>query len=462
MNALLGQSPAGRLTRACSTVALLLWLAAACRHGLLQSGGFDLGIYDQVAWQMSRGLEPRSTLLGLHHLGNHGAWVFYAAALPYRLLPSLQWLLASQALALAFTAVPLWALARQAGLSPARCWSICLLWWLQPSVFNTNLFDFHPEVWAMPALAGAFWASRAGRQGLWLLALLLMLGCRDGLTLVVAGLGLSELLQRHWRRGTTALGLGLGWLLLLSQWLYPLLNANQQGPSALRRFSHLGESVPEILINAVLHPWQLAAALHPAESGLYLLLLALPAVVFWRLASLPALASGLPLALVNALSESAAQRDLVHHYNLPLAVIVVVAAVDGLAREPQSTWPLKRLALVGLCWALLAKPWFFLGPYGSRQAQSQELPALLKLIRPEDRVLTSNHFAPHLTHRRDIRLLRKRAQADLSDRDVVLLNPGDPGWSSTGALQRQVLKQARQLGWRCRLEPSGLSFCQRP
>jgi hypothetical protein len=123
---------------------------------------------------------------------------------------------------------------------------------------------------------------------------------------------------------------------------------------------------------------------------------------------------------------------------------------------------LKRLALVGLCWALLAKPWFFLGPYGSRQAQSQELPALLKLIRPEDRVLTSNHFAPHLTHRRDIRLLRKRAQADLSDRDVVLLNPGDPGWSSTGALQRQVLKQARQLGWRCRLEPSGLRFCQRP
>ena len=68
------------------------WGLAALRHTLLQSNGFDLGIYDQVAWQMSQGLEPRSTLLDLHHMGNHGAWMFYAIAPLYWLAPSVHWL----------------------------------------------------------------------------------------------------------------------------------------------------------------------------------------------------------------------------------------------------------------------------------------------------------------------------------------------------------------------------------
>ena len=39
----------------------LLYGLQSLRHTLLHSAGWDLGIYDQVAWQMSQGLEPRST-----------------------------------------------------------------------------------------------------------------------------------------------------------------------------------------------------------------------------------------------------------------------------------------------------------------------------------------------------------------------------------------------------------------
>lgn len=82
----------------------------------------------------------------LHLLTDHGAWLVYGLAPLYALLPSLQWLLALQAASVAFTAVPLWILAREAGLPPRLRWTVCGLWWLQPVVFNTNLFDFHPEV----------------------------------------------------------------------------------------------------------------------------------------------------------------------------------------------------------------------------------------------------------------------------------------------------------------------------
>jgi uncharacterized membrane protein len=58
-------------------------------------------------------------------------------------------------------------------------------------VFNTILFDFHPETWVMPAFALALWAERAEKPRLWFALLLLMLGARDGLILVIAGMALD-------------------------------------------------------------------------------------------------------------------------------------------------------------------------------------------------------------------------------------------------------------------------------
>ncbi len=44
----------------------------------------------------------------------------------------------------------------------------------------------------MPLLALAIWANRAERRWLWLLSLLLLMGCRDGLGLIVVGLTLEQ------------------------------------------------------------------------------------------------------------------------------------------------------------------------------------------------------------------------------------------------------------------------------
>jgi hypothetical protein len=161
---------------------LLGWGLAALRHTLLRSNAFDLGIYDQVAWQFAWGLEPRSTLLELHHMGNHGAWAFAAMGLLYRIHPSVQWLLMLQSLALAFTAIPLWRLAALRGLTVRLRWFVAVAWWLQAPVLNTNLYDFHPETLAMPLLAQLFVLEARNRWAWWVLTLLLLLGFRDGLT----------------------------------------------------------------------------------------------------------------------------------------------------------------------------------------------------------------------------------------------------------------------------------------
>ena len=201
----------------------------------------------------------------------------------------------------------------------------CSLWWLQPVVFNTALFDFHPETWVMPAFALALWAERNGRSRLWFGLLMLMLGCRDGLVLITAGMAIDLACRRRWRWSLAAGGLSIGWLLMLSRWLYPLLRDGEGPKAAARMFNHLNGD-----------PLTVLSGLDWAGGAEYLLLLCLPCIALWRRASLSTLLIGLPLVLVNLLSASASYRTLVHHYSLPLAVVAVVACIDGLQMQPQS------------------------------------------------------------------------------------------------------------------------------
>ena len=460
--------PPGRLLGISLAVAIVFWGLAALRHALLQSNSFDLGLFDQWVWLVSRGMAPVSSQSAdLHLLTDHGAWLVYGLAPLYALLPSLQWLLALQAFSLAFTAVPLWLLARDAGLPQGLRWTVCGLWWLQPVVFNTNLFDFHPEVLAMPLLAALLIAARRQRIWTWAGLILLILGCRDGLALVTVGLGLEQGVRRRWRLAFVGLGLSLGWLALLGGWLYPLLTARYPGVNAgASRYSYLGDSIGAIALGLLQHPQRVLAHVDWAGAAVYLLLLALPLFPFWRRVSLPTLLAAVPLIAVNILSESGAQRSLVHHYSLPLAVIGVVAAVDGLASSGERRVPWRRIAWAAACWAALAKPWFFSGPYLNRLALVPESRSALALVKPGDAVATTSYLAPHLSGRRvvlfpaasdgDLEALERRRGINL-----LLLNPQEPGWASDGALQRSLLEQARHRGWSCRIWPRGLQLCRR-
>ena len=438
----------------CSAVlGLLGWGCSALRHDLLQSNAYDLGLFDQWVWLIGRGFEPVSSMEHVHVLADHGAWMLYAAGAAYGLLPGVHWLLASQAIALSFTAIPIWWLGQQAGLTPKHCWLACALWWLQPVVFNTTLFDFHPETWVMPAFALALWAERAEKPRLWFALLLLMLGARDGLILVIAGMALDLGWRQRWRWCAAAGGLSIGWLLILSQGLYPWLK-NGSGPKAAERmFGHLDDGVFSIL-----------SSLDWGDIAFYLLILSLPLGWLWRRSSLSTLLIGSPLLLVNLLSASPSYRTLVHHYSLPLALIAVVAAIRGQLQSPtRRGLPTWGLIWATACWLALAKPWFFIGPYLERQSDLGDVRDAISLIQPNDSVLTTSYLVPQLSHRRAIAFPKRSFENSLSDTSwsVLLLNPKDPGWGSSPRVQQALLNQAQANGWSCQSWPSHLSLCQK-
>ena len=438
----------------CSAVlGLLGWGCSALRHDLLQSNAYDLGLFDQWVWLIGRGFEPVSSMEHVHVLADHGAWMLYAAGAAYGLLPGVHWLLASQAIALSFTAIPIWWLGQQAGLTPKHCWLACALWWLQPVVFNTTLFDFHPETWVMPAFALALWAERAEKPRLWFALLLLMLGARDGLILVIAGMALDLGWRQRWRWCAAAGGLSIGWLLILSQGLYPWLKDGRGPKAAERMFGHLDDGVFSIL-----------SSLDWGDIAFYLLILSLPLGWLWRRSSLSTLLIGSPLLLVNLLSASPSYRTLVHHYSLPLALIAVVAAIRGQLQSPTHRGlPTWGLIWATACWLALAKPWFFTGPYLERQSDLGDVRDAISLIQPNDSVLTTSYLVPQLSHRRAIAFPKRSFENSLSDTSwsVLLLNPKDPGWGSSPRVQQALLNQAQANGWSCQSWPSHLSLCQK-
>ena len=452
-------TPPRRLWALSLLLGLVAWGGSAVRHHLLQSNAYDLGLFDQWAWLLSQGLPPVSSMEQVHWLADHGAWGFAVAGGLYALTPSVQWLLATQALALSLTAVPIWMLAAQAQLPRRLCWLACLLWWLQPVVFNSTLFDFHPEVWVMPALALSLWAQRARRFRLWFALLLLLLGCRDGLVLITAGIALELAWRRRWRWSTAAALLSGGWLLMLSRWLYPWLRDGEGPKAAGRMFSHLSGG-----------PISALAGLDWPGGLSYLLLLALPCGVLWRRRSLPVLLIGLPLVLVNLLSAASSYRTLVHHYSLPLAVVAVLAAIDGLAADGQQGLAVgqrKKALVVGwavLCWLALAKPWFFTGPYLERISLRNEAAAATAAIPSDAGVLTTSYLVPHLSARRQIAFPKKSFDGPLEADGwtALLLHPSDPGWGSSKKVQQRLLNRAHRNDWDCRRWPSGLELCLAP
>ena len=460
----MNNTPPARLWWTSFGVAFFGWGLAASRHWLLQSNAYDLGLFDQWAWLVSHGLPPISSMEDVHLLADHGAWMFYWSGLLYWFHPSIHWLLASQALTLSLTAIPLWMLASQASLTRRLCWFSCLLWWLQPLVFNVNLFDFHPETWVMPGLALAIWCQRQKRFGAWVALLVLMLGCRDGLVLVTLGLSLSLLIQRRWRWAIVGAGLSGAWILLLSKWLYPWFR-NGEGPKAAgRMFSHLGDNFGDILFTLISQPWLAFTHIDLGGGAFYLLVLVLPTLPFWRRRSLLILSAAIPLVLVNLNAEASSYRTLIHHYSLPLAVLSVTAAIDGLALQTRTAFPWKCVICAVALWIALAKPWFFTGPYLNRVTMVGDAQQAISKLTPQDRVLTTSYLVPQISQRQHVAFAKQSQSKQAFDDgwNVFLLNPSQPGWGSKKSIQKRLLDQAKGRNWNCKSWDSGLTFCREP
>lgn len=426
-------------------IAPILFACSSLRHALFQSAAFDLGIFDQAVYLISQGEPPLSSFLGFHILGDHAAWIFYPLALLYKIYPDVHWLFAVQAGALALGALPTWHLAREAGLLVRQAVAMAAVYLLYPLVFNINLFDFHPDAIALPALLGTILAGRLGRTGWFCLGIVLVLGCKAVFSLTVAAMGVWLLVFEKRRLcGAIALVSGIAYFAIATQGIIPFFgNEAAAVERHISRYSSLGNSFPEIAQNLLLKPRLVLGKIFALDTLEYLALLLAPVIWGLSLQHLTPLVGAIPTLAINILSDSPAQKNLVTQYSVPVLPFLLVAVISSLASS--RGW-LRSGGLIAL-WSLvaflaLAKYGYFGSIYLDSLDTWQATREAIAQVQTKGGVLTTSEIAPHLTHRRLVKFTDANSPpVNLAEFDYVLLNVRHPGWLSNQEFASSLVKQ---------------------
>jgi uncharacterized membrane protein len=476
--------------------AIGLFLCSSLRHGLFQSNAWDLGIFDQPLYLLSRGLPPVSTIIGVHILGDHAAWIFYPIALLYWIYPTVHWLFAIQAIALAIGALPSWHLAKQAGLQNEQAIAIAMAYLLYPLIFNLNLFDFHPEVIALPLMLTAVCMARANHITGFTLCIWVALGCRDALSLTIAAMGvwLGLFEKRRWE-GAIAFFSGATWFVLATQVIIP--HFQPAGVLGMAHYAEFGKTIPEIAMNLVLRPDLLLRRLLTEQNLGYLVFLLVPFA--WAIPGrkaagrgqrageaggaggaggakgagkvekrtetnkhsssphlltsssphpfhwLPPLIAAVPQLALNLLSDHPAQKDLLHQYSLPIVPFLLLSAIAALAASKSWLQRPRHILLWSLiAFAALAQVHLFGTRYLSLLDTWGASRGAIAQVTTKGAVLSPAALVPHLAHRSMIKVVADSAQVPLAQFDYLLFNQRHPGRMTTPETVASLIQQASQ------------------
>jgi len=428
--------------------ALIFFAYSSIKHVLFHSTAWDLGIFDQGVYLISQGLPAFSSWMGFHLLADHAAVIFYPLSIFYKIYPDVHWLLAVQAAALALGAWPTWSLARLAGLKETQAVAMAAVYLLYPLLFNINLFDFHPEVIAVPTLLWAILSARLDQTGWFCLAIIIVPACKEVLALSVAALGVWLLIFEKKRLyGTLALFVGVAWFIIATQVIIPVFGGETVTISRhISRYSYLGNSFPEMARNLVFKLWLVLEKIVSLNTLNYLVLLVLP--VIWGLSPrhLAPLVGASPILALNILATDPGQRELTTQYSLPILPFLLVAVISSLAAGKVWRWLQKGRNII--IWSLVA--FLFMAHYGEFQSYLKTLDTWKSMrtaiaqIQTKGGVLTDNQYAPHTAHRSIVKqITTDLPPADLATVDYVLLNLRHP-WPDTKEPAKKLVSQLKQ------------------
>jgi hypothetical protein len=372
-------------------VGVVAFAAQWYRHWSFRSTTYDLAVFEQAVWKLSRLRSPEVTLVGWNAFADHFSPVLLAFAPLYRLAATPLWFFAAQAAAAAASVLLLRPILTQVGLRASRQWPIVLAFCVSPLLWNALLFDFHPTTLAVPLLLLGLAAAWRDDVRVLLLAAAGLVFLRDDLGLLVAVLAVVGSTKRWWLAAA-----GLAWVVAGSM-LGEAMGSDRHWGA---RYGYLGESA----VDAVARPFRsvprvVEQLLTGDDAWLLLTWLVgfalLPLLAPRRL--WPAALVALPLMAATDVNFHSAA----FHYGAPALPFLTVAAGAGLERLPER-WAFPHGAW--LTAALAVSALIALGPPTTRSLTWKTSPRAdaqraLAAVPPDAAVVAPAFLGPHLAHR---------------------------------------------------------------
>lgn len=418
---------------------------------------YDLGIFDQAVWHMSRFETPASTISGYSNiLGDHFYPILFLLALPYWLVPAAETLIVAQAVLVALSIIPVFVFLRRrlvASLCFGLATAYALFWGLQRAIAS----DFHEMAFAPLVIACVVLAIDSRRWLMLWASCLVLIGIKEDLVPLVAASGAYVYLQGARRQGLALMVFGVTAFVAIVGFVIPWFGDGWSSGGAYRDVWEKPWTAPFVLFT-------------PPEK--------VTTVVFWLapfcflpLAS-PFALLALPIAMERLLSSLSTHWGWGGHYSAPLAPLLAMSAGDGLRRlmnRPGSIvgrstrFPAGIVAL-SVCLALVVPGHQPLLRLFARRHYSIAVghgPAASALARipASASVVAQSALLPHLSQRQSIHLFDE----DAPEADYVVAASGLNAWplSSQEDLARLV-DERRRRGYVTVFDESGWVVLKSP
>ena len=394
--------------------AIWMFLLLHSFHRRYGTQTFDMAIFDQGVWLLSRFREPFVTIRGLNLFADHASYIFLLIAPLYWIVSDVHVLMIIAVAALASGGPLTYALARCSGLDNRLSAALAFVYLLHPAVAWNVWNIFHPEVIAAPLLLGAYLLVLRDRWAWATTLLVLALMVKEEAALVVVPLALFlawKFKRPHLSLGIAAFGTGLLAFNLLT--VLPGLSPTGEIINA-PRYTQFGTGIGGALKGMVTKPSLLLSELFGSERLTYYAQLFGP--IPTALLAPEILLVAAPIVAANALSSLGYQYQIRFHYSVYALAIGTIAAVSGAARL--NRWLKGRRGFVAvivliaaIAGSALVGPWPQLrkaNPWAGSAASDEAVVAIdaaLTMI-PGDAAVAADWFTtPHLAERVNVYML---------------------------------------------------------
>ena len=317
---------------------LLLWVLICLYIGIFgyisflkyhcfSYGDFDLAVHSQTLWNILHG-SIYSSILGIDFLGNHAHFILFLIAPIYLLFQSPLTLLFLQTIFLALAAYPIYLIAREE-LNKRLALTLVLAYLFYPALWYTNLYEFHPTVFATLFLSFMFYCFMKKYFKGFILFMSLSLLCQENIPLIIVPMGIYIIFtKREIRWATSLIVSGVIWFWVMVVKVIPYFNKDTVQFFTI--YSCFGNSVSEIVWFVITHPLETARIIITSSNLSYVVSLFMQ-VSFFSFFS-PQILIIFPVLMQHLLSKREWEHTIYRHYTAEMIPIIFISAIYGIKR----------------------------------------------------------------------------------------------------------------------------------
>lgn len=371
------------------------------RHMHFQSGGFDLGLYDQAIWRFSQFLDPYNTVKQRIIFGDHLILTLPLLSPVFYIWNDVRMLLIVQAFAISVSAIPIYLVALKRTKSIISAWAVTIVYSLFFGIQFGIFFDFHPILLGVALMSFLVWALEYHKTKLFWIFLVLCLLTQENIGIGIAGLGMIYFFRKEFRKKSL--------IMILLGILYTAL--------AMRitaGFSPIGYEYQAELPKSI---YDFFRQLFDSEEKRLTWLYSYSWFSF-----LPLLSPGSIMAVVADLSQYYATGNVYSrmwspfmHHRAILSVFLTLGLIDILHMLSKRKRVLIIISIFLVVVAGFCQYHFHFAlnkltksEYWKEEPWMKDARVLLSLVTKDASVATQQNLVPHLSHRKDIYLVYPR------------------------------------------------------